>query len=532
MKKRVFKRMGSLAVAGMMFVCYPLAATAAQYDIRQGNISVLASFENGQTKYTVNNNAVDANEIEITGYNGVNAYYVEITSESGASALIRFKNLYIDNNTVDDGFAVITRGDGKVEIELDGDNTLKAGDNRAGLQKENAGLLVIKDDDGTAGKLAATGGSGGAGIGGGHNQSVDNIVIEGGTITATCESHGAGIGGGYNGSGTVTISGGDVTAIGGYFGAGIGGVYGGSGTVTINGGDVTAIGGGYGAGIGGGAHGSGTVTISGGNVTAIGGGCGAGIGGGSDTNGSTITVSGPANVSACGGDVDVDGYWDFGPGVAIGEGGKNDVNLGPVQGNTVTPDVSGLYTTGSVTTYAVGTPLDAIKQGTASGNTIVGTVPVPDTNTDTTTPEEPKVNEPKEEEPKKEEPKPEVPKIEEPPVYTERSCVADVDVAALVGALLSSDASASTLNIEFDDNICLNPEIMTALFADNSVEKNCFFWHKGKRYVLHIGAVNKQSALYTEDFAELAEEPDGLAGFMMMAKIFADLGVTLSEIQE
>ena len=73
---------------------------------------------------------------------------------------------------------------------------------------------------------------------------------------------------------------------------------------------------------------------------------------------------------------------------------------------------------------------------------------------------------------------------------------------------------------------------MTALFADNRVAKNCFFWHKGKRYALHIGAVNKQSSLYAEDFEKLAEEPDGLAGFMMMAKIFANLGVTLSEIQQ
>ncbi|MBP5624155.1 MAG: hypothetical protein J6X36_04740, partial [Lachnospiraceae bacterium] len=243
MKKRVFKRLYSLAIAGIMFVCYPLAASAAQYNISQGNISVLASFENGQTKYKVNGNDADGTEIEITGYNGVNAYYVEITSESGASALIRFKDLYIDNSTVSDGFAVITGGDGKVEIELDGDNTLKAGKYRAGLQKENAGLLVIKDADGTAGKLAAAGGVCGAGIGGGNNQSVDKIVIEGGTITATGGKFGAGIGGGYGGSGTVTINGGTVEATGGDYGAGIGGGYGGSGTVTINGGTVEATGG-------------------------------------------------------------------------------------------------------------------------------------------------------------------------------------------------------------------------------------------------------------------------------------------------
>ncbi len=546
MKIRLFKRLGSLAVAGMMFVCYPLAASAEQYDISQGNISVLASFENGQTKYKVNGNDVDGTEIEITGYNGRHAYYVEITSGDGASALIRFKDLHIDNSTVTNGFAVITGGDGKVEIELDGDNTLKAGENRAGLQKENAGLLIIKDADGTAGKLAATGGKYGAGIGGGYEGSgtvtisggdvtatggvcgagigggvngSGTVTIEEGTVEATGGSGGAGIGGGANGSGTVTISWGTVEATGGAFGAGIGGGVNGSGTVTISGGDVTATGEVYGAGIGGGANGSGTVTITGGTVVAISEQSGAGIGGGVRSSGSTITVSGSANVSAMGG---ID-YSSFGPGAAIGEGGKDSL----VAGTEVTLDVSGLYTTGSITTYAVGTDIDDIKQGTASGNTIVGTVPVPDTNTDTTTPEEPKVNEPKAEEPKKEEPI-----IEEPPVYTERSCIADVDVVALVGALLSSNASATALDIEFGDNICLSPEIMTALFADNRVAKNCFFWHKGKRYVLHIGAVNMQSALYTEDFAELAEEPDGLAGFMMMAKIFANLGVTVNEIQE
>lgn len=518
MKKRVFKRLYSLAIAGIMFVCYPLAASAEQYDISQGNIRVLASIENGQTKYTVNNNPVDANEIEITGYNGVNAYYVEITSESGASALIRFKDLFIYNGAADGVGAVITGGNGNVTIELDGDNTLIGGNYCAGLQKENAGLLVIKDANDTAGTLYAVGGDCGAGIGGGFRHSVDNIVIEGGSITAFGGYRGAGIGGGEDGSGTVTISGGTVEAECVNDGAGIGGGANGSGTVTISGGNVTATGRYNGAGIGGGSDAGGTVTITGGTVIATSMYIGAGIGGGGESNGSTVTVSGSANVSARGGSTN----GVCGPGAAIGEGG-NTQNSQPVSGADVDPDVSGLYTTGSVTTYAVGTPLDAIKQGTASGNTTLGTVldPVTNPHTDTTTPEEPKVNEPKAEEPK----------IEEPPVYTERSCIADVDVAALVGALLSTNASATTLDIEFEDNICLSPEIMTALFADNRVAKNCFFWHKGKRYVLHIGAVNKQSSLYTEDFEKLAEEPDGLAGFMMMAKIFANLGVTMTEVQ-
>ena len=109
--------------------------------------------------------------------------------------------------------------------------------------------------------------------------------------------------------------------------------------------------------------------------------------------------------------------------------------------------------------------------------------------------------------------------------------MADVDVTALVAAALKADPNANEITIEFDDNICLSTDMMKDLFVDSRVAKNCFFRHKGKRYALHIGAVNKQSSLYAEDFEKLAEEPDGLAGFMMMAKIFANLGVTMTEVQ-
>ena len=150
MKKRVFKRLYSLAVAGMMFVCYPLAASAAQYDVAVIPVYVVTSLVNGQLIYTVNGNVVDDIEsgIEITGTNhGIGI--VVITSNEGANALIRFRDLNLDNSNVmgNSGEAVITRGSGNVTIELDGDNTLKGGFQFAGLQKDNTGLLVIKDDN-------------------------------------------------------------------------------------------------------------------------------------------------------------------------------------------------------------------------------------------------------------------------------------------------------------------------------------------------------------------------------------------------
>ena len=212
--------------------------------------------------------------------------------------------------------ALSVQGKGNAEIELDGDNELKSGVNRAGLEKTSTGKLTLKDDNNKAGSLTATGGDSGAGIGGGQDGNGKNITIKGGTVTATGGKWGAGIGGGKGSSGeNITINGGTVTATGGYDGAGIGGGSGvyrggdaGSGkNITINGGTVNAAGGTYGAGIGGGEGGNGeNITITGGTVNATGGanggGSGAGIGGGSSTgNGENITITG-GTVNATGGE--------------------------------------------------------------------------------------------------------------------------------------------------------------------------------------------------------------------------------------
>ena len=139
---------------------------------------------------------------------------------------------------------------------------------------------------------------------------------------------------------------------------------------------------------------------------------------------------------------------------------------------------------------------------------------------------------PKKEDPDKESLKNEQPPKEEPPVYTERSCIADVNVAALIAAALKADPNAKEINIEFDDNICLTPDIMKDLFADNRVAKNCMFSHEGKRYVLRINAVDTASATYADCFEVLKKEPGGLAGFKRMAQIFEVLNVTLKGLDQ
>ena len=206
--------------------------------------------------------------------------------------------------------ALSVQGKGNAEIELDGDNELKSGVNRAGLEKTSTGTLTLKDDNNKAGSLTATGGDSGAGIGGGLDGNGKNITIKGGTVTATGGRLGAGIGGGEGSSGeNITIKGGTVTATGGKWGAGIGGGSGGyrggdrsnGENITITGGTVTAAGGEGGAGIGGGMNGSGNnITIKGGTVTATGGGYSAGIGGSSSGSGKNITING-GTVNAAGG---------------------------------------------------------------------------------------------------------------------------------------------------------------------------------------------------------------------------------------
>ena len=281
--------------------------------------------------------------------------------------------------------ALSVQGKGNVEIELDGNNELKSGVQRAGLEKNTStstGTLTLKDDkEAGSGSLKATGGKYGAGIGGGNYGSGENITITGGRVNATGGWGSAGIGGGNYGRGnygsgkTITIKGGTVTAKGGDCGAGIGGGNGGIGenikitdgtvnatggwggagigggdggyggygngkNITITDGTVTATGGIHGAGIGGGDSGIGeNITITDGTVTATGGIYGAGIGGGVNASGSNVTVSGAAQVTATAGKSD--GY--YGAGATIGSGG-NETGGQPVDGEEIQADISAVTT--------------------------------------------------------------------------------------------------------------------------------------------------------------------------------------------
>lgn len=224
--------------------------------------------------------------------------------------------------------AMSVEGAGDTTLKLEGDNTLKSGWGRAGVEKNDetsSGKLTITAED-TSSSLNAVGGQEAAGIGGGgYRQSTSKLEIANGKIYAEGGSRGAGIGGGSNeGSGKVTIKNGKVTAKTSDFAAAIGGGPSGSGDVTILDGTVNAtpvdnrndsV-----TGIGGGTDSKkkSTVRILGGVINAVGCGYGSGIGGGhGDAQVAEVEIGGGAQVTAKGGS----GYASLGAGAAIGTGG-------------------------------------------------------------------------------------------------------------------------------------------------------------------------------------------------------------------
>ena len=322
--------------------------------------------------------------------NGFCKNIITVINNAATALKLTLKDVKIDVSDtgsywVEGKAALSVQGKGNVEIELDGNNELKSGVQRAGLEKNTStstGTLTLKDDkEAGSGSLKATGGKYGAGIGGGNYGSGENITITGGRVNATGGWGSAGIGGGNYGRGNygsgknITIKGGTVTAKGGDCGAGIGGGNGGIGenikitdgtvnatggwggagigggdggyggygngkNITITDGTVTATGGIHGAGIGGGDSGIGeNITITDGTVTATGGIYGAGIGGGVNASGSNVTVSGAAQVTATAGKSD--GY--YGAGATIGSGG-NETGGQPVDGEEIQADIRGVTT--------------------------------------------------------------------------------------------------------------------------------------------------------------------------------------------
>ena len=323
-----------LSTAAVLSIVSSIAAPAFAdvYDLTKGDISV--GFKNNQQTVTQtdgdgnyvsdekgaindrqDNDVVITTKDAETGKVKTTDNTVTVKSDKGQTAKVTLEDVNIKSS---EKAAMTVTGNGSVQLELNGKNTLDSSDadGHAGLEKnavEGKGSLYIKDDDKDGGSLTATGGEGGAGIGGSaktsdgkKNNGVttssawgNNIVINGGTIDATGGKGAAGIGSGVNASGEqynfwtseefVTITGGNVTATGGEGGAGIGGAEGKNGLgLYFRDGTIKATGTGGGAGIGGGSgaganmvelgqSGAGETDLT---ITAVGSAGAAGIGGG------------------------------------------------------------------------------------------------------------------------------------------------------------------------------------------------------------------------------------------------------------
>ena len=338
-------------LALLFVVSLPVSALAAEWDISKGDITVNAG-SGGQTVTQGGGAAVADNAPVITGTSTENT--VTINAEKDQTANVTLSGVDIDVSGKSEA-AVTTTGQGNVSVELDGDSTLKSGENHAGLEKSNGGSLTIGGED-KDDKLTAEGGKYGAGIGGGHYENGSDITITGGEVKATGGEYGAGIGGGDHGNGS---------------------------DITITGGKVKATGGRRGAGIGGGNYLIGKdITISGGEVNAIGGVTGAGIGGGCYGDGNNITVSGDAKLKVQGGVKDK----HYGAGAGIGNGGKYGNHGGP-NGAEVEPDICELNPSGKIEYYApgsdkTGTPSKTVANPTGDHVWNSGTVTKPATCTE------------------------------------------------------------------------------------------------------------------------------------------------------
>ena len=298
-KKQLALRVLSTAALLAMVSSIATAAFAEEYDLNKGSVTVETK-DNGNT-YVTQENTETTDHLDTTGVtitsNGEktsNTITVETADKQTTNVTLQDVNIAVDTVDTKSG-AIEIKGDGKTNLELNGNNTVLVQNNwseeHAAIEKADKyghGTLTIKDDVNdngkpktgtkadTTGTLVAGGYHDAAAIGGGEGEFADtsNITITGGKITASGGTYGAGIGGGYTGDAS---------------------------NIRIEGNaDVTAFGN-SGAAIGSGYHSrvNSDITITDHATVTAASLDGCGIGGGQDASGKvTITISGSASVNA------------------------------------------------------------------------------------------------------------------------------------------------------------------------------------------------------------------------------------------
>lgn len=179
--------------------------------------------------------------------------YTKVTSHT--RTLVDGWNVVLDDVIINDGANIAVNEHAKLILCDNASLTISnVEEKNAAIKVLSGRALTIYGQEKGSGKLVVTGGTYGAGIGGGWMDEKHGgmLTINGGIVEANGGEYGAGIGGGDGGNGgTTKINRGTVTVIGGHFGAGIGGGYAGTGEAVIISGGAIKVTAGYGnAGVG------------------------------------------------------------------------------------------------------------------------------------------------------------------------------------------------------------------------------------------------------------------------------------------
>lgn len=195
----------AVALSGVSFGSLCLTAYAegngiqTALDVSKGSITITDSSVSGYAGDGTSVTKIDPDGYIITGKTS------EYTITVSGTQNITLDGVDIDVSLKTDtcAFAIEFNNAGNVTITLaDGSvNKLQSGQSCAGLQKNEwdgvVGKLTIKGGEKGTGSLTATGGSYGAGIGGGIRSEGSNILITGGSVKVVAGKYANAFGGGY-----------------------------------------------------------------------------------------------------------------------------------------------------------------------------------------------------------------------------------------------------------------------------------------------------------------------------------------------
>ena len=192
MKKRSRSR-----ILTALFIVFATMTNAAPTGVTVNGTALDDAVSSGGTGWTYNAPTLTLSGAEPLTLSGANtAGKVLVVVSAGATSAVTLSDLTLQ-----------TTGSGQCvfELEQNADISLPRGNEHARPGRDHAGfevpasasISITNAPSDAAGALTVTGGTMGAGIGGGSKGTGGTVTISGGTIAATGGLYGAGIGGGY-----------------------------------------------------------------------------------------------------------------------------------------------------------------------------------------------------------------------------------------------------------------------------------------------------------------------------------------------